>query len=87
MTRLRTTQLKNSGSIPGKGKRIVSICKASIPALGPTQSPVQWILQALFLAVKWPGRETNHSHTVPSVRKSGSIARLSVGSFFFFHVY
>jgi hypothetical protein len=30
-------------------------------ALGPTQPPIQWIPGVLFLGVKWPGRETDHS--------------------------
>jgi hypothetical protein len=34
---------------------------ASRPALGPTQPPIQWVLGALFLVVKRPGREADHS--------------------------
>jgi hypothetical protein len=34
---------------------------ASRPALGPTQPPIQWVLGALSLGVKWPGRESVHS--------------------------
>jgi hypothetical protein len=30
-------------------------------ALGPTQPPIQWVPGALFLGVKRPGRETDHS--------------------------
>jgi hypothetical protein len=30
-------------------------------ALGPTQPPIQWILEALSLGVKWPGRDADHS--------------------------
>jgi hypothetical protein len=33
----------------------------SRPALGPTQPPIQWVLRALSLWVKWPGREADHS--------------------------
>jgi hypothetical protein len=32
------------------------------PALGPTQSLIQWEPGVLYLGVKWPGRETDHSH-------------------------
>jgi hypothetical protein len=30
-------------------------------ALGPIQSPIQWVPGALSLGVKRPGREANHS--------------------------
>jgi hypothetical protein len=30
-------------------------------ALGPTQPPIQWVLEALSLGVKRPGREADHS--------------------------
>jgi hypothetical protein len=33
------------------------------PAVGSTQPPIQWEPGALFLRLKWPGRETNHSST------------------------
>jgi hypothetical protein len=34
---------------------------ASRQALGPSQSPIQWIPGALFLGVKQPAREADHS--------------------------
>jgi hypothetical protein len=34
---------------------------ASRTALGPTHPPIQWVPEALFLGVKRPGRETDHS--------------------------
>jgi hypothetical protein len=34
---------------------------ASRTALGPTQPPIQWLPVALFLGVKWPGREADRS--------------------------
>jgi hypothetical protein len=34
---------------------------ASKMALGPTQPPIPWVLGALSLGVKWPGREADHS--------------------------
>jgi hypothetical protein len=33
----------------------------SRPALGPTQTHIQWLLESLFLEVKRPGREPDHS--------------------------
>jgi len=29
--------------------------------LGPTYSPIHWVLGILFLVVKWPGCEADHS--------------------------
>jgi hypothetical protein len=51
---------------------------ASRPVLGPTQPPIQWVPRALSLAVKRPGRETDHSHLhpVPKSRMRGSIPPL-----------
>jgi hypothetical protein len=34
---------------------------AFIPALRSTQPPIQWVSEDLFLGVKWPGREADHS--------------------------
>jgi len=34
---------------------------ATKPALGPTQSPTQWVPGALSLGVKRPGHEADHS--------------------------
>jgi hypothetical protein len=34
---------------------------SSPPALGPTQPPIQWIPGSLFLGIKRPGREADHS--------------------------
>jgi hypothetical protein len=47
-------------SSPGKSWEFFTT--ASIPALGLTQPPTQWIPGALSLVVKRPGREANHSH-------------------------
>jgi hypothetical protein len=47
------------GSSPGKGWEFLT--NASTPALEPTHSPIQWVLGALSLGVKRPGREAYHS--------------------------
>jgi hypothetical protein len=43
------------------GLRIFLLTTKSRTALGPTQPPIQWVLGALSLGVKWPGREADHS--------------------------
>jgi hypothetical protein len=43
-------------------------------ALGPIQPPIQWVLGALSLGVKWPGMKlTTHLHIVPRSRMCGAI--------------
>jgi hypothetical protein len=44
-----------------QGLGIFFVATVSRPALGPKQSPIQWILGSLFLGVKRPGREADHS--------------------------
>jgi hypothetical protein len=50
------------GSIPGRGKRIFPVASMSRRALGPIQSPVQWVPGVLSPGVKAGlGRDTDHS--------------------------
>jgi hypothetical protein len=44
-----------------RGLGIFLFTTASRTAMGPTQPPIQWVPGALFLGVKWPGREADHS--------------------------
>jgi hypothetical protein len=44
-----------------QGLGIFLFTTASRPALGPTQSPIQWVPGALFLGIKRQGREADHS--------------------------
>jgi hypothetical protein len=37
----------------------IFLITASRPALGPTQSPIQWVPGALSVGIKWPGREAD----------------------------
>jgi hypothetical protein len=63
----------NWGSIPDR-QRIFLLAPASIPALGPTQLPVQWVPGVLSLGVK-RGQGmmlTTHPHLVPRLRMSRS---------------
>jgi hypothetical protein len=39
-------------------------------ALGPTHSPIQWVLGAILLGVKWQGHEADHSP--PPIAKAGN---------------
>jgi hypothetical protein len=49
----------------GVGVRVpvvsIILSTSSRPALGPTQSPIQWVPGALSPGVKRPGREADHS--------------------------
>jgi hypothetical protein len=48
-----------SGSSPGRGWEFFFFTTESRPALGLTQSPIQWVPGALSLGVKRPGREAS----------------------------
>jgi hypothetical protein len=50
---------KTSDSRRGLG--IFLLATASRTALGPIHPPIQWVTGALFLGVKRPGREADHS--------------------------
>jgi hypothetical protein len=66
---LRAGRQRGWSSSPGRVKYFL-FCAASRPALGLTQLPIQWVLRALSLGVKRPGRETDHSHpTSAEVKK------------------
>jgi hypothetical protein len=54
--------------LDGRGSRVRFLAGAGnfslhhrVPALGPTQPPIQWVPRALSLGVKRPGREADHS--------------------------
>jgi hypothetical protein len=49
------------GFDPRLGLGIFLFTTASRTALGPTQPPIQWVRGALFLGVKRPVREADHS--------------------------
>jgi len=56
-----------------KGPGIFLFAIASRPALGPTQPPIQWVPEALYLGKKRPGPEADHSNLVPRLRMRGAI--------------
>jgi hypothetical protein len=58
VTLLRAGQ---SGFDSWQGLGIFLFTTMSISALGPTQSPIQWVLGALSLRVRQPGHEADHS--------------------------
>jgi hypothetical protein len=45
-----------------RGQRIFPLASVSRPALGPTQTPLQWVPEVLSAGVKArPGRDADHS--------------------------
>jgi len=44
--------------------------------ISPTQPPIQWLLGALFLGIKRPGREDDHLHLVSRSEMRGAITPL-----------
>jgi hypothetical protein len=53
--------LDDRGFESRQGLGIFLLTRASRPALGPSQHPIQWEPGALSLGVKLPGCETDHS--------------------------
>jgi len=53
--------LRNCVSILYRGKRDFSASRAFGLAIGPTQSPVQWLLGSHSPGVKWLGCEAQYS--------------------------
>jgi hypothetical protein len=53
-------RLDGWGSIPIRGNSFL-FSTVSRPALGPTQSPIQWVLEVLSLGIKQPGHEADLS--------------------------
>jgi hypothetical protein len=60
-TGLRAGWSGGGGSSPGHRLGIFLFTTMSRPALWPNQPPIQWVPVALFLKVKRPGREADHS--------------------------
>jgi hypothetical protein len=59
---LRGGRPADRSSISGRGERIFPLSSVSIPALGPTQPPVQWVPGGPFPSAKArPGRDADHS--------------------------
>jgi hypothetical protein len=64
--------LQVPGSIPGRGKTLSSA--VSRPTLRPTEPPIQWVLEDLFLGVKRRGFETDHSPpSIAEFKNDGAI--------------
>jgi hypothetical protein len=53
--------LDNWGLIPSGSREFFFLPPVFRLAVGPTQPPIQWVLGALCLAVKWLGHEADHS--------------------------
>jgi hypothetical protein len=71
---------RGRSSSPARGKNFL-LSTTSIPVLGPTQPPIQWVLGSLSLGAKKPGHEAdNTSPTSAEVKKGGSIHPLACTS-------
>jgi hypothetical protein len=65
------------GSTAGRGQEIVLFSTASRLAVGSIQPPIQWILGALSLVKKQPGREADYSPpSTAEVKNDGPIPSL-----------
>jgi hypothetical protein len=74
-TELLNGRMSIRGSIPGRSNRLFST--ASRPAVGSTQSPIQWVPKVLSSRVKRQGSETDHSPpSSAEVKNDGSILSL-----------
>ena len=56
-----STGWTSRGSDLGRGKSFFLVPKTSIRLLGPTVPFIEWIPEAFTLALKWLGREADHS--------------------------
>jgi hypothetical protein len=56
---LRDGRPEGRSSSPVNVKNFV-LCLASRPDMGPTQSPIQWVQEALSPGLQRPERETDH---------------------------
>jgi hypothetical protein len=63
--------LDGPGSISGIAKLFFPFSTASTPALGPTQSPIQWVPGALSPGVKRPEVKDGHSPLPSAEVKNG----------------
>jgi hypothetical protein len=61
-------------------ERKILFSTSSIPAVGPTQPPVQWVPVLTSLGIKRPGRKTDNFRLVPK-----SMAELYLHSPIYFH--
>jgi hypothetical protein len=71
---IRDGRPNDPSSIPGRGERTFPLASVFRPALGPTQPPVQWVLEVISPGVK-RGRGvtlTTHSILVPRSKMSRS---------------
>jgi hypothetical protein len=63
-------RLNNLGSVPWSGGFFLFTTEFSL-VLGPTQSPIQWVLGSLSVRVKRPGNNADHSLPCSAEDKNG----------------
>jgi hypothetical protein len=59
-----------------QGQGFPLFATVSIPALGPTQTPIQWVPGSLF--PEWGVKLTNHFHLAPRLRMRGVMPPLPI---------
>jgi len=51
---------RNRGSVPGR-LRVFTVPETSNTEMEPNHLPFQYVLEAIFVDIKWPEREADHS--------------------------
>jgi len=75
--RFRKLRPKNRGSIRSRSKRY--FVKTSELARERTLSLTRRVVRIISLGIKWPRRESDHSHLLPMLRMRGALSPFITG--------